>query len=338
MGETSRIEWTEASWTVVTGCHKAGSGCRFCYSEREWARLSANPATLYYGRAFGDVRFHPTKLREPWRWRRPRRVFVSSMGDVFHPSVRDEEITAVFAVMAACRHHHFQVLTKRAERMQAWLSELTALPSPIAVLAASLEAFGLGDLVPALKNAEWPLPHVMAGVSVDDQDSTDARIPLLLKTPATRRFVSVEPLLAPLSLSCVHASSHVLLDALCGCGVDRRAITQSIPNIGCHRLDWVIVGGESGPQARPLHPDWVRRLREECAASEVPFFFKQWGEWAPLESVPPSDSARVIRTAAMDDATVMYRVGRAKAGRLLDGRLHDDMPAELPFPQTRSHP
>ncbi|NCC28984.1 MAG: phage Gp37/Gp68 family protein [Gammaproteobacteria bacterium] len=325
----SRIEWTEATWTIISGCSKIGRGCKFCYSEREWARLSANPATLYYGRAFGDVRFHPVKLREPWRWRRPRRVFVSSMGDLFHPSVRDEDITAVFAVMAACRHHTFQVLTKRASRMQAWLSELTAMSSPVEVLAATLETVGLGDLVPALKDAEWPLPNLLAGVSVDDQDSADARIPLLLNTPATRRFVSVEPLLAPLSLSRVQASNHVVLDALCGCGVDQRALTQAIPNIHCNRLDWVIVGGESGPHARPLHPDWVRRLREECAASEVPFLFKQWGEWGPVESVAPHDGRDAMRLARMDDDTVMYRIGRAKAGRVLDGCLHDAMPAEL---------
>ncbi len=219
--------------------------------------------------------------------------------------------------------------------MQARLSELTVMPSPIAVLAAALETSGLGDLVPALKNAEWPLLRVLVGVSVDDQHSADAPVPLLPKTSAARRLVSVEALLALLSLSCAHVSRHVVLDALCGCGVDRRALTQSIPNIHCNRLDRVIGGGVSGPQARPLQPDWVRGLREECARGEVPFLFKQWGEWRPIDSVPPADSARVIRHASMEARTQMYRVGRAKAGRVLDGRLQGDMPAELDFPQTR---
>lgn len=261
----SNIEWTDEVWNPVTGCTKVSQGCKHCYAEREWPRLT-RLVPAYAGRAFSDVRCHPERLDQPLRWRRPRRVFVNSMSDLFHEAVPEDFILSVFVTMAAARQHTFQVLTKRADRMR---DLLTRWRNSGLVLR---EGCGVN------------LRNVWLGVSVEDQRAADERIPLLLETPAAVRWISAEPLLGALDLTRIGGDQFGWgrLNALDGlryvraiqneCGSEWQ--TEPI-----NHLDWVVAGGESGPNARPMHPAWVRSLRDQCAAAGVPFLFKQWGEW-----------------------------------------------------------
>jgi protein gp37 len=214
MGDKSAIEWTEATWNPVTGCTKISPGCSHCYAERLALRLRkmGNPR---YTRGF-DLTLHPDQIDLPMRWKRPRRIFVNSMSDLFHEDIPEEFIRKVFRTMNLTRRHQFQILTKRAGRLRA--------------LAPSLD---------------WT-PNIWQGVSVEDAAHTD-RIEALARVPARVRFLSVEPLLGP------------------------------IPNLPLGDVDWVIVGGESGPAHRPVEPEWIREIRDQCQAAGVPFFFKQWG-------------------------------------------------------------
>lgn len=304
MSDKTRIEWTEATWNPVTGCSKVSHGCKHCYAERDWVRLSAPRPTpnLYTGRTFTDVRCHPERLDQPLRWTRPRRIFVNSMSDLFHPDVPDSFIRQIFGVMATEAQHTFQVLTKRAARMR--------------------------DLLDRWRNDgtfhyhEGMAPaNVWLGVSVEDQETADERIPLLLQTPAAVRWISAEPLLGPISF---RWASWVNAEAM-----HRKHGSHSHLD-GLRDIDWVVAGGESGPTARPMHPNWARALRDQCAAAGVPFLFKQWGEWHPriwLDGgdvvIGPDDG---YRTTMVDDCE-MVRCGKRAAGRHLDGKLHDDYPS-----------
>jgi len=198
----TKIQWTDATWSPVSGCSKVSAGCKHCYAERDWPRLAKNPKSPYFGRDFTDVRCHPERLDQPLRWRKPRRIFVNSMSDLFHESVPDSFIDEVFAVMSRCGDdttprfdafdaHQFQVLTKRPARMRRYMEDEIR---GSAVCARRLKYRG-GSLI------EWPPPNVWLGVSVEDQATADERIPILLQTPAAVRFVSAEPLLNPVDLS-----------------------------------------------------------------------------------------------------------------------------------------
>jgi protein gp37 len=233
MAEHTAIEWTDSTWNPVTGCTKVSPGCKYCYAER---------LTERFGRRFTEIRVHPDRLSLPLRWRRPRRIFVNSMSDLFHDQIPEPFIQQVFAVMAEAHWHTFQVLTKRAER--------------------------LGEVAARLA---WP-PNVWQGVSIESAAYV-WRIRHLRRVPAAIHFLSVEPMLGP------------------------------IPHLSLEGIDWVIVGGESGPRRRPLDPVWVRQIRDQCRAAGIPFFFKQWG-------------------GATSKA----------GGRILDDRLWDEMPAT---PRTR---
>lgn len=316
MSDKTHIEWTDATWNVVTGCAKVSQGCKNCYALRDWPRLAANPKTAYFGREFTEVRCHPDRLEIPRRWTKPRRVFVNSMGDLFHEDVPDDFIGAVFTVMFVANQHTYQVLTKRPDRMRALVNRWdqiirdTGYPTGFA--------------------GRWP--NVWLGVSVEDQATADERIPLLLQTPAAVRWVSAEPLLGPIDLTaiphlhgygaspCSACGEPVTLDALNG-NVSCKSACDG-PYVDT--LDWVVAGGESGPNARPMHPDWARSLRDQCAAAGVPFLFKQWGEWLPMlgqrEGIP------VRAKASTADGWIMGRAGKKAAGRLLDGVLHDAYP------------
>lgn len=281
MGD-SAIEWTDYTWNPVTGCSKVSQGCHFCYAERLWPKVSAAEAKRLgtMPRPFTDVRTHPERLSQPLRLRRPRRIFVNSMSDLFHEDVPREFVELVFSTMAAAKRHTFQVLTKRPERMRALMS---------------------GDIL------SIPLPNVWLGVSVEDQATADERIPLLLQTPAAVRFLSCEPLLGPIDLNRIPIPR----------GTVECAGGQLPP------VDWVIAGGESGPKARPSHPQWFTSLRDQCASAGVPFFFKQWGEWLGAEQ----DGGINARGEQVLNATSgAVRVGKKAAGRLLDGRTHDEYP------------
>lgn len=226
MTKTS-IEWATDVWNPVTGCSKVSEGCRHCYAERVAGRFWGD-------RKFTDVRVHPERLDQPLHWKKPRRVFVNSMSDLFHPVVDDDFIEDVFRVMARTPQHTYMVLTKRPEQMRAWFEGYDAVR---------------------------PLPNVWLGVSVENQKAADERIPMLLGTPAAVRFVSCEPLLGPVKLVKWLPSYDPMQHYA-------RPVHEE-------KLDWVIAGGESGPGARPMHPDWARGLRDACVAAQVPFFFKQ---------------------------------------------------------------
>lgn len=263
------IEWTDVTWNPTTGCDRVSPGCDHCYALTLAKRLKAmglekyqrdgDPATS--GPGFG-VSTHEDALRLPMAWRKPQRVFVNSMSDLFHAVIPDAFIARVFATMAMTPQHTYQVLTKRHARMRSLLSR----PSfqELVTTWAWRDCRG-----PALRRAEliqFPLPNVWLGVSVENQQWANIRIPALLKTPAAVRFLSCEPLLGPVDLTMVDWD-----------GVTGLCVLEKAP-VG---IDWVIAGGESGTGARPMHPDWVRTLRDQCVAAGVPFLFKQWGGRTP---------------------------------------------------------
>ena len=239
MGAKSAIEWTDATWNPVTGCTKITAGCDHCYAERfaeRWRGVSGHP----YEQGF-DLRQWPSRLDQPARWRKPRKIFVNSMSDLFHKDVERSFIDSVFETMETVDRHVYQILTKRSSLMRNYLRR---------------------------RYADSPAPaHIWCGVSVEDSSASN-RIEHLRTAPATVRFLSVEPLLGP------------------------------VGSIDLTGISWVIVGGESGPQARPMRLEWVRDIRDLCARADVPFFFKQWGGPTPKAG-----------------------------GRKLEGIEHDEMPA-----------
>lgn len=236
MSARSGIEWTETTWNPVTGCTKISHGCKFCYADRMAKRLQSMGVDKY--RNGFSVTMHPSTLKDPLKWRKPRLVFVNSMSDLFHEEVPVSFIRAVFETMNQASHHTFQVLTKRPGRVLEIESALT-----------------------------WS-PNIWLGTSIESQ-RWQFRLGELEKTNAQSKFLSLEPLLGPL------------------------------PDIPVKGVDWVIVGGESGPGARPMEADWVREIRDVCVREQVPFFFKQWGG-----------------------------VFKKRTGRTLDGRTWDQMPAD----------
>ncbi len=317
MGDGTGIEWTDATWNPVTGCTKVSQGCKHCYAERDWSRLAHLPA--YQGRTFTDVACHLERLMQPLRWKRPRRIFVNSMSDLFHEDVPDSFIYQVFAVMALSQQHTFQVLTKRPERMLAYMQRLGRSAAILDGAARTIGHTFQSPLDPDVYLVSWPLPHVWLGVSVEDQEAADQRIPLLLQTPAAVRWVSAEPLLGP---------------------VDVQAAINRMPwriGGGDAGLHWVVVGGESGPKARPMHPDWARSLRDQCAAAGVPYLHKQNGEWisADQDECPVggpasrwmwADGQQWSKHDGQRAIPLFCRAGKKAAGRLLDGVLHDGYP------------
>lgn len=292
MSQKTGIEWTDATWNPSTGCTKVSQGCKNCYALRDWGRLSHNPGTVYFGRDFTDVQVHPDRLGDPFGWGRPRRIFVNSMSDLFHEEIPDDFIAQVLAVAHWCPHHQFQILTKRAGRMAAFFAN----PETYDRLRQAVDDIGAQYTHRTLWAPDPMLPadNVWLGVSVEDQETAVERIPALLETPARIRFLSCEPLLGSIDLwPWVHQA------------IDATTLESEI--VVTSPIDWVIAGGESGPKARPTQPAWVRAIRDQCARARVPFFFKQWGEWAP------GDKA-------------MKRVGKRYAGASLDGREHREWP------------
>lgn len=292
MAASSDIEWTDTTWNPVRGCMKVSEGCRNCFAMGFAARFSG-PGQPYEGLALrkngkpawtGEVRFVPEKLAEPLSWRKPRRIFVNSMSDLFHESLTNDQIAAVFGVMAACPQHTFQVLTKRPERMRGWfrwadLNRGTETSPEMFVQGCAHaildDRFPLHPIKGTYKRYPWPLTNVWLGVSCENQETADARIPLLLQTPAAVRFVSAEPLLGPIDLwrhlvpvSACCAASLQGTDWCCDC--DR--FCRPTPTLG-----WVIVGGESGPRARPCAQEWIESIVRQCRNAQVACFVKQLG-------------------------------------------------------------
>jgi protein gp37 len=273
MGDKSKIAWTDATWTIVTGCSRVSEACRHCYAEELSLRYGWTKQPWTAGNAAENVKCHEDRLNWPLKWREGKRVFVTSMGDLFHDEVPEAFILRVFGVMAATPRHTYQVLTKRPERMAALLSKWTAL---------EVSDAGRGTLAflkhreveyETARRAPWPLSNVWCGTTVEDQKNADERIPHLLRVPAAVRFLSVEPLLGPLDLAPWLSADGPDSDHLpCGeCG----SLTECECEHGPALLDWIVVGGESGRSARPMQMEWARGLRDQCAAAGVAYFFKQ---------------------------------------------------------------
>lgn len=336
MAVTSTIEWTDATWNPVTGCTKVTPGCDNCYAETFAERWRGTPG--HHFEAGFDMTLRPNALTMPLRWRKPRRVFVNSMSDLFHKDVSDDFIARVFAVMALTPQHTYQILTKRHGRMRALLGsqpfvdtvwgEMERLAadesSPLARLVRNDVRQRVAHWNPL---SPWPLPNVWLGVSVEDQQRAELRIPALLDTPAAVRFLSCEPLLGPVDLK----------RAVWTRGSERgHGLTMSFVHAGdcCrkfHGIDWVIVGGESGPKARPMAPQWATSLRDQCVKADVPFLFKQWGAYAPTGYlvIGKAEDTGVLVGDPVDDLghrIEMRRVGKKAAGRELDGRTWDQYP------------
>jgi protein gp37 len=326
MADKTRIEWTDATWSPTTGCAPVSEGCVNCWARRQAERFWATqyPGIVFAGsekggplerpRQFSDVQCHEDRLEIPLHWKRPRKIAVSLMGDLWHESIPDAFIDRVFAVMALCPQHTFQVLTKRPERMLRWFNETAsgAMRETLVYQEALDTTF---KRWPA-RWPGWPLSNVWLLISAENQPRLDERVSLLLQTPAAVRGVSLEPLLS---------------------GID---IAKHRP--GANHL-WFIVGGESGPHARPSHPDWFRSVRDQCVRAGVPYFFKQWGEWQEGSRLPKFSGEIVLNDGrharyAEDfghidcmewgrlHPTMMARVGKKAAGRLLDGREWSEFP------------
>lgn len=336
MADTSTIEWTDATWNPVTGCTMVSAGCTNCYAMGLAAtRLKHHPSRKGLTRKTGgrdvwtgEVRFNEGWLTQPLKWSRPRMIFVCAHGDLFHESVPDEWLDKIFAVMALASHHTFQVLTKRPERARAYLTGLDHPPRKFAILLAARKTGAHLTDTMALNGAidQLPLRNVWLGTSVEDQATADERIPHLLATPAAVRFLSCEPMLGPIELQ--WSLGHPVEIAA---GFLQRG--QFSPGMEKLRpIDWVICGGESGKNARPMHPDWTRSLRDQCVAAGMAFFFKQWGEWFPSDrgelyrGDKPASKQQFFWTESEDTACYMMHVGKKAAGRLLDGREWNEVP------------
>ena len=265
MGENTKIEWTDATWNPITGCSVVSPGCTNCYAMRlAGGRLRNHPSRSGLTNPSkagpvwnGQVRFNEQWLDQPLRWKRPRRIFVCAHGDLFHENVPHEWMVRVFAVMETCQHHIFQVLTKRPERARKFIAAASQ-----SVRTACINGVGRGYR----SGLAWPLPNVWLGTSVEDQARADERIPHLLNTLATVRFVSYEPALGPVDLR----------------EVSTTGVGAAAGNKMADCLHWVICGGESGPSARHMNPDWARSIRDQCQAAGVAFFMKQMAKKAPI--------------------------------------------------------
>lgn len=359
MGDKTKIEWTDATWSPIRArhfeiqsdgsgkerigwhCEHVSEGCRNCYAESINRRLGTGldfkPGHLFrqdrvgFNNGEAKLFLDEEMLTRPLRWKRPRMIFVCSMTDLFADFVPDEWIEKVFAVMALCPQHTFQVLTKRSARMRAFLAnDYNTLPGRTfpSWIKIAVEHFGTGFKEPQPLN--MPLPNVWLGVSAERQQEWDDRTVDLKATPAAIRFVSAEPLLGP------------ILGDMRG-------------------LDWVIAGGESGPGSRPMHPDWARSLRDQCKSAGIAFHFKQWGEWLPFMANPDqgwwhNETKQSSRTGFLtgpflgsycfldEDGKLIrhhgplpcktvdpgqlptLKVGKKAAGRLLDGVEHNGFP------------
>lgn len=388
MATNTTIEWADKTWSPIIGCDRVSPGCDHCYAIST-ARIREGNPNPKISAAFaettkrteggidwsGKVNLLTDRLDAPLRWKKPRRVFVNSMSDLFHDAVPEEFIVAVFARMWWSPQHTFQVLTKRHGRMR---SLMPRIEERLREMERDLE------LVHVPAPLTWPLPNVWLGVSVENQRWADIRVPALLDTPAAVRFLSCEPLLGPIDLwgpivpGRGRPKLTYWLDGRPGWGPeqtdDRGRVFQELA-VG-PRINWVICGGESGPRARPAHPDWFRTLRDQCAHSGVPFFLKQLGEWGPAPfRIPVCDPAigwqgteeelaaakadseargathvhtgnwyeqdgerryevheighkpwSLERVGLPEGVEPIRRWGKKRAGRELDGRVHDDFP------------
>jgi protein gp37 len=329
----TKIEWTDETWSPVTGCTEISEGCAHCWAKRMAQRLAGR-----YGYPKDEpfrITFHPDRLDKPMDWVRSRKIFAVSMGDLFHEKVEPLWIALILGKIRIYNKHTFMILTKRPNNLIKHL-----------------------DNTMISQFFDPPLPNLWLGVTAENQKRADERIPTLLQIPAAVRFVSVEPMLGPIDLTRNYEPSGMknvgappefhYINALTGY---RFTLDHKLHGAGTRQfktIDWAIVGGETGPGARPMHPDWVRSLRDQCDAG-TPFFFKQWGDWAEYSTQSgAADPKWVPETQWLDSrerkyvtpeghidgvsrygSAHMVRVGKKKAGRLLDGRMWDQCPQQV---------
>lgn len=292
------IEWTEQTWNPIAGCSVLSPGCKRCYAMKMARRLELMGSAVYAGLTqqtaagpvwTGKIEVNENTMLAPLKRKKPTMYFVNSMSDLFHESVPDYVIDRVFAVMALCGQHIMQVLTKRSVRMREYLSH----PDVRDRIECEMDQIIRERVDPLNRRSDdlratapdldetWPLPNVWLGVSVEDQQRADERIPDLLATPATVRFLSCEPLLGPVDLNRIHEEfdgglGHSWESCLNGKRFSPWAGDDEDPMIPGHpKIDWVIVGGESGPGARPMANDWAQAIVDQCQAASVPVFVKQ---------------------------------------------------------------
>lgn len=338
----SKIEWTEKTWNVSTGCNKVSEGCKHCYAEVMHKRqMVLNPEK--YAHPFLDGAFpHEASLEAPLRWKKPAMIFVNSMSDLFHENIPFEFIYKVYKVIEKCEKHTFQILTKRPERAKEFYYWLMQYP-----------------FYQQRSFAEW-FHNVLIGTSVENQEQADKRIPYLLQIPAAVRFLSCEPLLSEVDLRLpvkvwIDANGDKRCDHCCNkdrCDEPGHYYRPECPYCrGTGKgtlLHWVNVGGESGHGARPLHPDWARKIRDDCQAARVAFFFKQWGEYLPqtewenmqLQPLPTNGIFQYrngdIKKYSYDSWNAIHfepsiimayeKLGKKHTGRLLDGLEYSEYP------------
>jgi protein gp37 len=313
MAENSKIEWCDHSWNSWEGCQKVGPGCDNCYAEARNARFAGGQA-VNWGPGAPRRRTSASNWRKPLVWNanhenffslhgRRQRVFCASLSDVFDNAVDPRWRQDLFDLVERTPNLDWLFLTKRVKNVPSMLPQ-----------------------------ADWAARHnVWLGISVVNQDEANRDIPRLLAIPATKRFLSIEPLLGEIDLRLL---PHAACLGEC-CGMQRLDVLRGVAKCdlsevevaGAAAIDWVIVGGESGPQARPVHPNWVRALRDQCQANGVPFLFKQWGEWRPAPEIIEASGTLFHR---FSDGTWMQRAGKKVAGRMLDGRVWDEQPASSP--------
>lgn len=370
----TKIEWTERTWNPIVGCSIVSPGCTNCYAMKMAHRIQimrakgcpsapshydgttkvVNGKPVWTGKlvaAPDNILFEPLRRKKPTMW------FVNSMSDLFHENVPFEVIDRVFAVMALTPQHTYQILTKRSARMRFYDTRVGAIIEKMRAMPGHPIRQG---------SPGWPLRNVWLGVSAEDQKRADERIPDLLATPAAVRFLSAEPLLGPIDFEQAWHGANAL-DSECW-GDCAWCENGHPPLHNCQRgkgdwergrsgLDWVIVGGESGNDARPMHPDWARSIRDQCTAAGVAFFLKQFGAWAPRGDSEDSPLANIRRVLACKtdnigaleptgrltmgaDLTpdfidrefeIVEHVGKKAAGRVLDGREWNEMPKVKEF-------
>lgn len=343
MGDKTGISWTDSTWNPIRGCSRVSAGCTGCYAETVANRFKGEGQPYeglvdHNGRWNGTVRVVESAMDQPLRWQRQRRIFVNSMSDLFHANLAVEDIADVFAIMALAHWHTFQVLTKRSARMREILNDPAfreIVRERWASMALTKNQLDRGHP----HHMPWPLPNVYLGVSVEDQRVIH-RVADLVETPAVLRFLSCEPLISSVDLSGFLGECRCNVEAMEGAGQH----APSCPATRPRPIGWVIVGGESGANARPMHPDWARSLRDQCQDAGVPFFFKQWGEWvprmrddgAPFSTLAAHNRDRLVdsdgdihctKEVAGPSAVPMSRVGKHAAGSLLDGVDHKAFPS-----------
>jgi len=301
MSENTKIEWATHTFNPWEGCQKVGPGCDHCYAETRNARFGGGQA-INWGPGAPRRRTSEANWGMPRRWNAEheaffaqhghrQRVFCASLADVFDIAVDPQWRADLFELIAETPNLDWLLLTKRIGNARGMIHDAAAMAE-------------------VQRGMQWPWPNVWLGATIVNQDEADRDIPKLLDVPARVRFLSMEPLLGPVSLR-----GHLRSMGNCGPGGP-----AWVPGI-----DWVIVGGESGPGARPMSPDWARSLRDQCESAEVPFLFKQWGEWLPM--LGQADGVPVREKVTTPDGWVMGHAGKRAAGRLLDTRTWDGVPA-----------